>query len=61
LPVGVLTDGRQILLRQNLIPAPPPTARADFLSRHEGGAPRLYAANNAGAVLVEYLVKAWRP
>jgi hypothetical protein len=52
--VGVLTDGRQVLLRQNLMPAPPPTARADFLSRHDVGAPRLYAANNAGAVLVEF-------
>jgi hypothetical protein len=53
--VGVLADGRQVLLRQSSVPATPPVARARFLSIHDVGAPRMYAANDAGAVLVDYV------
>jgi aminoglycoside phosphotransferase (APT) family kinase protein len=53
--VGVLVDGRQVLLRQSLMSAPSPSARAKFLFLHDVGAPRLYAANDAGAVLVDYV------
>lgn len=53
--VGVLADGREVLLRQGLKVAPPPIARGKFLSAHRVGAPRLYAANETGAVLVDYV------
>jgi hypothetical protein len=53
--VGVLADGRQVLLRQSSVPATPPVARARFLSIHDVRAPRMYAANDAGAVLVDYV------
>lgn len=53
--VGVLTDRRQVLLRQNSLPTTAPTARADFLAFHHVGAPRLYASDSAGAVLVEFV------
>jgi hypothetical protein len=53
--VGVLADGREVLLRQSLVGAPPPVSRAKFLSVHDVGAPHVYAANATGAVLVEYV------
>lgn len=53
--VGMLADSRQVLIRQNLAPAPPPIARARFLALHDLGAPRLYAANSSGAVLVDFV------
>lgn len=53
--LGVLTDGRQVLLRQNLESASPPLARAAFLSLHQVGAPQLHAANSSGAVLVDFI------
>lgn len=53
--VGVLTDGREVLLRQSSQPAPSPAARATFLSIHDVGAPHLYAANDTGAVLVDFV------
>ncbi|HLM22242.1 MAG TPA: hypothetical protein VK390_12060 [Propionibacteriaceae bacterium] len=55
LMVGVLVGGQQVLLRQSLTSAPSPIARAKFLSLHDVGAPRLYAANDTGAVLVDYV------
>jgi len=53
--VGVLTDGRQVLLRQSSVPAPSPAARAKVLLVHDVGAPHLYAANETGAVLVDFI------
>ena len=53
--VGRLADGRHVLLRQNSEPGPAPVARARFLARHDVGAPQLYAADNAGALLVEFV------
>ncbi len=53
--VGVLIDGREVLLRQSSIPAPSPAASAWFLSIHDVGAPRLYAANDTGAVVVDFV------
>lgn len=53
--VGRLADGRRVLLRQSSEPGPAPVARARFLARHDVGAPQLYAADNAGALLVEFV------
>jgi hypothetical protein len=53
--VGVLADNREVLLRQSLVSAPSSLPRAEFLSRNNVGAPRLYAANDAGAMLVEFV------
>jgi aminoglycoside phosphotransferase (APT) family kinase protein len=53
--VAVLTDGRQVLLRQNSVPAPSPAARSKVLLLHDVGAPHLYAANDTGAVLVDFI------
>jgi hypothetical protein len=53
--VGVLRDGRSVLLRQCPEPASNPGPRARFLAVHEVGAPRLYAADDTGAVLVEFV------
>ena len=53
--VGLLSDGHEVLLRQSSVPAPSPVARASFLATHGVGAPRLYAANQTGAVLVDYI------
>ena len=53
--VGVLTDGREVMLRQGPAAAPPPIPRAVFFSVHDVGAPRPYAANATGAVLVDYV------
>lgn len=53
--VGILGDGRRVLMRQNADPIPSPVARFNFLLGHGVGAPRLYAADDAGAVLVEFV------
>lgn len=53
--VAILNDGRRVLLRQNSDPAPSPVARAQFLATHDVGAPQLYAADDSGAVLVEFV------
>ncbi len=53
--VGLLSDDRPVLLRQSSEPAPSPVARARFLAAHDVGAPHLYAADDAGAVLVEFI------
>ena len=53
--VGVLRDGRSVLLRQRPEPASNPGPRARFLAVNEVGAPRLYAADDTGAVLVEFV------
>lgn len=53
--VGLLSGGREVLLRQSSVPAPSPVPRANFLAAHGVGAPRLYAANDEGAVLVDYI------
>lgn len=53
--VGILSDGRHVLLRQRFEPAPAPVVRARFLADHDVGAPRLYATDDAGAVLVEFV------
>ena len=53
--VGLLGDGHEVLLRQSSAPAPSPVPRARFLAAHAVGAPRLYAANDEGAVLVDFI------
>ncbi len=53
--VGLLSDGHEVLLRQSSVPAPSPVPRANFLAAHGVGSPRLYAANDEGAVLVDYI------
>ena len=40
---------------ESSVPAPSPVPRANFLAAHGVGAPRLYAANDEGAVLVDYI------
>ncbi|WP_134127747.1 hypothetical protein [Kribbella pratensis] len=52
--LATLVDGRQVLLRQgpaSVSPAP----RARFLELHQVGAPRLWAADETGAVLVDFV------
>lgn len=53
--VGVLLDGREVLLRQKPHPSPAPALRAGFLTLHDVGAPRLHIGNDAGAVLVDFV------
>jgi len=53
--VGLLSDGHEVLLRQSSVPAASPAPRANFLAAHGVGAPRLYTANDEGAVLVDYI------
>lgn len=52
--LGALADGRQVLLRQGE-PAPSPEPRARFFDVHGIGAPRLWAADDNGAVLVDFV------
>lgn len=52
---GILSDGRHVLLRQRYEPTTSPVSRAKFLAAHDVGAPRLYAADDTGAVLVEFI------
>lgn len=51
---ATLVDGRQVLLRQGA-PAPSPVARAQFLQQHDVGAPHLWAADDHGATLVDFI------
>jgi len=53
--VGVLLDGREVLLRQKPHPSPAPALRAGFLTLHHVGAPRLHIGNDASAVLVDFV------
>lgn len=50
-----LVDDRQVLLRQSPRQEPAPYGRASFLIAHAIGAPTLYAANERGATLVEFI------
>lgn len=53
--VGVLLDGREVLLRQKPHPSPAPALRTGSLTLHDVGAPRLHIGNDAGAVLVDFV------
>lgn len=50
-----LVDERQVLLRQSPRREQAPIGRSSFLALHEIGAPTLYAANDQGATLVEFI------
>jgi hypothetical protein len=52
--LGTLVNGQQVLLRQGP-PSASPAPRARFLELHQVGAPRLWAADGSGAVLVDFV------
>jgi hypothetical protein len=55
LTAAVLSDGRQVLLRISRVEKGSPRVRASLLAAWGVGAPRLYASNESGASLVEYI------
>jgi hypothetical protein len=52
---AVLSDGRTVLLRQSKYQDEAPHLRAAFLAARDVGAPRLYAANERGGMLVDFV------
>lgn len=52
---AVLSDGREVLLRISRVQQTSPRVRADLLAAWRVGAPRLYAADDSGATLVEFI------
>ena len=52
--LGTLVNDQQVLLRQGP-PSVSPAPRARFLDLHQVGAPRLWAANDTGASLVDFV------
>jgi aminoglycoside phosphotransferase (APT) family kinase protein len=52
---ATLADGREVLLRESRVQKVAPTLRAKFLEACGVGAPRLYAANDRGAMLVDFM------
>jgi aminoglycoside phosphotransferase (APT) family kinase protein len=52
---ATLADGREVLLRESRVQDVAPTLRAKFLEACGVGAPHLYAANDRGAMLVDFV------
>jgi aminoglycoside phosphotransferase (APT) family kinase protein len=52
--LGKLVNDQQVLLRQGR-PSASPAPRARFLELHQVGAPRLWAADDTGAILVDFV------
>lgn len=52
---AVLLDHREVLLRISKVHAASPQRRAAFLAACDAGAPGLYAADDSGATLVEFI------